>query len=103
MNEPAKKIPTYQELLVLPEGIRAEIINGQLETAAAKPNFGHRYASRKLGGKIGDTADSDGLGERPIIEIGPDVQFGPHILSPDIAGWKRSRRSTINPLESLVS
>ncbi len=38
-----------------------------------------------------------------IIEIEPDVEFGKDILSPDLAGWKKSRRGKINPLESLVT
>jgi len=104
MNEPAKKIPTYEDILALPEGVRAEIIiNGQLETSAAKPNFGHRYVSRKLGGKIGDAADSGGLGDGWIIEIEPDVQLGSHVISPDLAGWRKARRGKINPHESLVT
>ncbi len=38
----AKKQLTYDDLLELPEGTKAEIINGQLEVAAAKPTFRHR-------------------------------------------------------------
>ncbi len=33
MNEPPKKFPNYEDLLALPEGTRAEIINGQIETS----------------------------------------------------------------------
>jgi len=100
MTEFAKKRATYEDILSLPEGTRAEIINGQLETAAAKPNFGHRHVTssvvRSFGSRIGGS-DSDW-----IIEIEPDVQFGQNILSPDLAGWRRERRGKLNPLESLV-
>jgi len=102
MNEPAKKLPTYEDLMALPEGTRAEIINGQLDVSAAKPNFGHRFVTvavdRSIGSKFGSGGDAGW-----IIEIEPDVQFGPHVLSPDLAGWRRDRRGKINPHESLVT
>jgi Uma2 family endonuclease len=102
MNELAKKYPTYEDILALPEGVRAEVINGQLETSAAKPNFGHRRVTLAMSSEIGSRfrkEDDSGW----IIEIEPDVQFGPHILSPDLAGWKKERRGNPNPLESLVT
>mgnify|MGYP001567567853 CR=1 FL=1 len=93
--------PNYNNILALPDGIRAEIINGQLETSAAKPNFGHRHVTSSIDRSIGSRFG--GVGAGWIIEIEPDVKFNQHILSPDLAGWKKSRREKINPLESLVT
>ncbi|OFZ80449.1 MAG: hypothetical protein A2583_14155 [Bdellovibrionales bacterium RIFOXYD1_FULL_53_11] len=103
MNEPAKKIPTYEDILVLPEGVRAEIINGQLEASAAKPNFGHRHVTWAMTAEIGSHFRQGSGDSGWIIEIEPDVQFGQDIISPDLAGWRKVRRSAPNPLESLVT
>lgn len=101
MNEPARKFPTYEDIMALDEGIRAEIINGQVETSAAKPNFGHRHVTSVVHLSIGSRFGGEDSGW--IIEIEPDVQFGRNILSPDLAGWKRARRENLSPLESLVT
>ncbi|MGK5088319.1 Uma2 family endonuclease [Bdellovibrionota bacterium FG-2] len=101
MSEPAKKQPTYEDLLAIPEGTRAEIINGHIETSAAKRNFGHRYVTSAMAQSI--NSRFGGGDSEWIIEIEPDVQFGPNVLSPDLAGWKKARRGKINPLESLVT
>lgn len=103
MSEVAKKLPTYQDVLALPEGSRAEIINGQLETSAAKPNFGHRHVTWAMTTEIGSRFRDGSSDSGWIIEIEPDVEFGQHVLSPDLAGWKKERRLNPNPLESLVT
>lgn len=102
MNSTVKKLATYEDLLALPEGTRAEIINGQIEVAAAKPNFGHRNVTYGLAGTFNRRFPGGGDSDW-IIEIEPDVQFNQHVLSPDLAGWKRARREKVNPLESLVT
>ena len=86
-----KKIATYDDLLELPESTRAEIMNGQIETSAAKPNFGHRYVTSAIDNLLWSRFGG-GKGDGWIIEIEPDVQIGPNILSPDLAGWKKIRR-----------
>ncbi len=86
----------------MPEGTKAEIINGQLEVAAAKPTVRHRFVTYEAVRSLGSRFGGGGNDSEWFFEIEPDVQFGQHILSPDIAGWRRAKRGKINPDESLV-
>jgi len=85
---------TYASLLALPEGVRAEVLNGKLITLPA-PMPRHANVQGVLRTKIGvPYHDDHGFGGPGgwwiFLEV--DVCFGPHdILLPDLSGWRRSR------------
>jgi len=92
--EAAKKLATYDDLLALPEGVRAEIIHGVLVSPPA-PLPRHSSVQGKLRRFIGGPFDDDdGLGGPGgwwiFLEV--DIRFAPHeIVKPDLAGWRRDR------------
>jgi Uma2 family endonuclease len=90
----AKKLATYDDLLELPEGHRAEIIAG-IVVSPPSPLPKHGRAQRVLGRLIGGPFDDDdGRGGPGGWWILPevDVRFTPHdIVKPDLAGWRRER------------
>lgn len=88
------RMATYEDLLALPEGERAEVVAGELRTSpSALPK--HSRAVRALGSVIGKPYDDDDGRGGPggwwiLIEV--DVRLSLHdIVRPDIAGWRRSR------------
>lgn len=92
--EPAKKLATYDDLLALPEGVKAEILHGTLVLPPA-PLPRHSSVQRKLGRFIGGPFDDDDGAGGPggwwvFIEV--DIQLAAHeIVQPDLAGWRRER------------
>ncbi len=93
MANPVRPIPTYADLLALPEGERAEILDGHVVTAPA-PRPRHSRPQRALGRFIGGPFDDDdGFGGPGgwwiFVEV--DVLLGPHVVRPDLSGWRRER------------
>jgi len=90
----AGKLATYDDLLALPEGQRAEVIGGAMITPTS-PLPRHGRAQRVVGRIIGGAFDDDdGLGGPGGWWILPefDARLSPHdIVKPDIAGWRRER------------
>lgn len=90
----AGKLATYEDLLALPDGQRAEIIDGVI-VSPPSPLPRHGRAQRVVGSLIGGAFDdNDGEGGPGGWWILPevDVRLGPHdIVKPDIAGWRRER------------
>lgn len=90
----ATKLATYEDLLALPRGLKAEVIRGVLRTLPA-PQPRHAKVQRVLGGVIGGPFDDDdGLGGPGGWYIFPevDVQLTPHdVVRPDLSGWRRAR------------
>lgn len=85
---------TYASLLTLPEGVRAEVLNGKLNTLPAPmPRHANvqRVLSRRIGGPFHDDHGLGGPGGWWIfLEV--DVRFTPHdIVRPDLSGWLRTR------------
>lgn len=91
---PAERLATYEDLLALPEGARAEVIAGQLQTAPS-PLPEHSRASGALSDSIGGPFDrGDGRGGPGgwwiFTEL--DVRLSAHdIVRPDVSGWRRDR------------
>lgn len=91
---PAAKPATYDDLLALPEDVRAEVVDGQIVTAPS-PLPEHSRAAGGLVRRIGGPFDEDhgrgGPGGWWILsEV--DVQLGVHdIVRPDVVGWRRER------------
>lgn len=84
---------TYEDLCNLPEHLTGEIINGELYTQP-RPTPAHVRASSALGAKFVPPFDfgENGPGGWIILDE-PELHLGskPHIIVPDIAGWRRER------------
>lgn len=92
MSIPAERFATYEDLCQVPENLIAEIIHGQLITSP-RPAPQHALASSSLGEElIGpyQKARGGGPGGWWILDE-PELHLGPHILVPDLAGWRRER------------
>jgi Uma2 family endonuclease len=89
----ARKPRLYDQLCALPEGIRGEIINGQLRTQP-RPAWPHALASSRLGSDIEGPygRGRGGPGGWWIIDE-PEIHFllDTEVEVPDIAGWRRER------------
>jgi Uma2 family endonuclease len=91
--QPAQRPATYEDLLHLPEDVRAEIIGGQI-VALPSPRPRHSKPQRALGRFIGGPFDDDDGHGGPggwwiFVEV--DVKLGEHVVRPDLSGWRRER------------
>ncbi len=89
----AHKLSLYEQLCALPEGIRGEIVNGQLYTQP-RPTGPHALASSRLGTDIEGpySRGRGGPGGWWIIDE-PEVHFirDHEVMVPDLAGWREMR------------
>jgi hypothetical protein len=85
------KEATYADIEALPEHITGEIIFGVLET---QPRPAERHVAA-VGGMTGVLTPPFGFGSGGpggwIILPEPELHLGPHVLVPDLAGWRRER------------
>jgi Uma2 family endonuclease len=92
--DPARKLATYEDLLALPEDVRAQVIDGEVVTQPA-PLPRHARVQRALGRFVGGPFDDDdGFGGPGgwwiLLEV--DVRLATHqVVRPDLAGWRRDR------------
>lgn len=91
MGDPAIKGATYEDLLKVPGHLVAEIIHGQLRTHP-RPAPRHAQALTSLGDELVSPfyKGRGGPGGWWILSE-PELHLGPHVLVPDIAGWRRER------------
>ena len=91
MIRPAERLAEYRDLFDLPEHLIGEILHGQLITQP-RPAPKHARASSILGGEMIAPYDQGrgGPGGWWIL-FEPELHLGPHILVPDLAGWRRER------------
>lgn len=92
MPATARKFATYEDLFDLPDNVVGEIIHGQLITHP-RPAPKHASAASTLGMTIGPPyhrGRDGGPGGWRILDE-PELHLGPHILVPDLAGWRRER------------
>jgi Uma2 family endonuclease len=89
-----RKLATYADLLALPEGVKAEVIAGEVVTQpSALPR--HSKVQGALRSFVGQPFDDDDGRGGPggwwiFVEV--DVVLGEHeIVRPDLAGWRRER------------
>lgn len=102
MSEVVTKRPaTYADLEAVPDHLVAEIIFGSLETHP-RPTLRHGAATSALG-MIAGAAYQFGAGGPGgwIFVDEPELHLGPHVVVPDIAGWRRERLSA--PLDKAFS
>ncbi len=93
----AEKYSLYEQLLVLPETLTGEILNGQLHTQP-RPSGPHGRTTARLDRTIGRGYD-DGEGGPGgwWIFIEPELHFvrDVEVVVPDLAGWRRGRMPEI--------
>jgi Uma2 family endonuclease len=93
MVSAARRRATYEEVLRAPEPMVAEVIDGELRLQP-RPARRHARASSRLGGELDGPFDRGrgGPGGWVLLDE-PELHLGaePHILVPDIAGWRRAR------------
>ncbi len=95
MSATARKFATYEDLFDLPENLVGEIIHGQLITHP-RPAPKHAVASSAIGDELVGPFQKGrgGPGGWWILDE-PELHLGPHILVPDLAGWRRERLPTM--------
>ena len=92
--DPARKMATYDDLLALPEGVRAEVVGGEIVIHPA-PLPRHGFVHSAVDGAIGvPFQHRDGRGGPGgwwiLLEV--DVRLSASdIVRPDVSGWRRSR------------
>lgn len=92
--KPAERLAGWEDLLALPEDVRAEVLSGEL-VVSPSPLPRHSHVQRTLGRFVGGPfSDDDGRGGPGgwwiFSEV--DVRLGAHdIVRPDLSGWHRDR------------
>ena len=91
MGQPAHRLASYDDILDLPEHLVGEILNGELLTHP-RPAPRHALALSLLGAELSGPfhRGRGGPGGWWILSE-PELHLGPHVLVPDIAGWRRER------------
>lgn len=90
MGEPARKLPTFEELLAeidrLPEHLSGEVlVPGEIRTMT-RPLAPHRRAMGSAHLALGPADRARGGGW--WIELEPAIRFGDRLCNPDIAAWR---------------
>ena len=95
MPATARNFATYEDLFDLPDHLVGEIIHGQLVTHP-RPAPKHAVASSAIGDELVSPFQKGrgGPGGWWILDE-PELHLGPHILVPDLAGWRRERLPTM--------
>jgi len=91
MAERAHRNATYDDLLALPAHTIGQILFGVLH-AHPRPAPKHAQASSTLGEVLGPPfkRGRGGPGGWLILDE-PELHLGPHVIVPDLAGWRRER------------
>jgi Uma2 family endonuclease len=89
----ARKIATYDDLLGVPDGLVAQLVDGEV-IVQPRPASPHARAMSKLTSRLGSKFDDsdDGPGGW-IILIEPELHLGAaqqQVVVPDLAGWRRT-------------
>ncbi len=92
MSAAAKKLATYEDVLAAPAHVVAQLVDSTLITHP-RPTYRHALAGTILAGSLsGSFHGTDGGGPGGwVILFEPELHLGPHVLGPDIAGWRRER------------
>lgn len=95
MSQAAFKPATYDDLFDLPPNVTGQIIHGVLH-AHPRPASPHAQTASSLSFELGPPfhRGRGGPGGWWIL-IEPELHLGPHILVPDLAGWRRERMPQI--------
>jgi Uma2 family endonuclease len=90
MNEPARRLATYEDVLAAPEHQVAEILAGELHLHP-RPAGPHTLVASVLGEELGPPfrRGKGGPGGWIILDE-PELHLGGDILVPDLGGWRRT-------------
>lgn len=91
MADPARRTATYDDLMALPPHVTGQILFGVLH-AHPRPAPKHAQAATTLGEELGPPfkRGRGGPGGWLILDE-PELHLGPHVVVPDLAGWRRER------------
>ncbi len=91
MVQTKSKQATYADIEALPPNVVGEILFGSLETNP-RPTPRHSAAMSSMSSVLGPpfSFGSGGPGGW-IILVEPEMHLGPHVIVPDLAGWKSER------------
>lgn len=86
-----KRPATYEDLLQVPEGLVAEIVDGEL-IASPRPAVRHAAVSSSVQGGLFAAFDRRGGGSTGgwVILFEPELHIVGQILVPDLAGWRHA-------------
>lgn len=102
MNEPARKLATYNDVVAAPEHCVAELVNGSLYVQS-RPAMLHAVAATALGEELGPPFKRGRGGPGGwIILFEPELHLGSDVMVPDLAGWRRETMPEV-PLAAFVS
>lgn len=91
MAEPARKVPTYADVLAAPPHMVAEILLGELHLSP-RPSRRHGKVASALGMDLGSAFERGRGGPGGwVIFDEPELHLGDDVVVPDLAGWKRER------------
>jgi Uma2 family endonuclease len=91
MPDPAKRDATYHDYLALGDEARAELVYGSLYVHPA-PAPPHGSSQFSLSVQIGAPFQTGNGGPGGWwFMITPEQHLGPHIVQPDLAGWRKER------------
>jgi Uma2 family endonuclease len=101
MADVATRPASYSDLEAVPENLVAEIIDGALETHP-RPRPRHARATARLTRQLTNRYE-EGEGDHGgwIFMIEPELHLGPHVVVPDLAGW-RAERLTAEPDDAFI-
>lgn len=94
MAEPAKRNAAYDDLWAVPPHLVAEIVYGNLVTHP-RPAPPHILSATSLAEELVGPFQK-GRGGGPggwVFGEEPELHLGPHIVVPELAGWRRERLS----------
>lgn len=98
-----KHVATYEDVVNAPDGMVAELIDGELhlQPRPAKP---HAAAATALGEELGPPFKRGRGGPGGwIILYEPEIHFGANVLVPDLAGWRRERMPVMTTEEAYFT
>lgn len=91
MADRVKRQATYADLEAVPPHLVAEIIDGELLTHP-RPSPRHSATANSLSDELtGPFQKSRGGPGGWVFFVEPELHLGPHVVVPDIAGWRRER------------
>lgn len=91
MIQPAVKPATFADLVAVPDHLVAEILYGTLHTHP-RPVPRHATAQSALGSELGPPFQRGRGGPGGwVFMTEPELHLGPHVVVPDIAGWRIER------------
>ena len=101
MADPAKRNATYEDLKAVPPHLTAEIIFGDLVTHP-RPAPPHAVSGNALGAELtGPFQKGRGGPGGWIFMTEPELHLGPHVVVPDLAGW-RTQRLPVLPATTYI-